>query len=117
MWDVCALCMSGKWEMDPTCACLLLHQIRDAPAFITKRRRAFPRACLPFIIKQDVHIGALAECSYSSFALVVSCVQVRIFFLLPVMPTRNDSGRSKQMRVGCHTGIHRLGVPVEIILF
>jgi hypothetical protein len=103
--------------MHPTCARLLLDQIRDAPAFITKRGRAFPWACLPFIIKQDVHIGALAECSYSSFALVVSCVQVRIFFLLPAMPTRNASGRSKRMRVGCHSGIHRLGGPVEIILF
>jgi hypothetical protein len=41
---------------------------------------------------------SLAECSRSSFALVVTfCVQVRIFLLLPAMPTR----------AGFPTGTHR----------
>jgi hypothetical protein len=38
-------------------------------------------------------------------------------FLLPVMPTRVVSGKSKPMRVGLHTGILRLRVPMGSILF
>jgi hypothetical protein len=45
---------------------------------------------------------SLAERSHSSFALVVSYVLVRIYFLLPVMPTRVVSGRYKLMRVGLY---------------
>jgi hypothetical protein len=59
----------------------------------------------------------LAERSCSSFALVVSYVQVRIFFLFLVMPRRVVSGRSKPMRVGLRTGIRRLRTPMEVILF
>jgi hypothetical protein len=39
--------------MRHTYACLLLNQIRDASACITKRRRVFWWVCLPFILKQD----------------------------------------------------------------
>jgi hypothetical protein len=60
---------------------------------------------------------SLAECSRSSFALVVFCVQVRSCFLLPMMPTRVDSGKSKLMRDGFHTRILRLRVPMDGILF
>jgi hypothetical protein len=59
----------------------------------------------------------LAERSRSSFALVVSYVQVRIYFLLPAIPTRVVSGRSKPIRVGLHTGILRLRVSMDAILF
>jgi hypothetical protein len=59
----------------------------------------------------------LVERSHSSFAPVVSCVQVRIYFLLPVMPTRAVSGRSKPMRVGCRTGTLRLRASMDNILF
>jgi hypothetical protein len=43
---------------------------------------------------------SLAEHSCSSFALVIlSCVHVRIFFLvIPVIPMRAVSGRSRPMR-------------------
>jgi hypothetical protein len=59
---------------------------------------------------------SLAERSRSSFAFVpISYVHVRIF-LLPVMPTRAVSGKSKSMRVGFHTGTRRLRVVVEGIL-
>jgi hypothetical protein len=44
-------------------------------------------------------------------------VQVRIFFLNPVMLMRVSSGRSKLMRVGLHTGTRRLRVKMEVILF
>jgi hypothetical protein len=40
---------------------------------------------------------------------------VRIF-LLSVMPTRPASGKSRSMRVGFHTGTHRLRVAEEDIL-
>jgi hypothetical protein len=58
-----------------------------------------------------------AEHSRSSFALVVSCVQVKIFFLFPVISTRDISGRSKLMRVGLRTGILKLRALMEVILF
>jgi hypothetical protein len=48
---------------------------------------------------------SLAECSYSSFALSVSCL-CAIEDLLPpllVMPTRAVSGRSRLMRAGFPT--------------
>jgi hypothetical protein len=35
---------------------------------------------------------------------------------LPVMPTRVVSGKSKPMRVGLRTGIHRLRVLIDGIL-
>jgi hypothetical protein len=60
---------------------------------------------------------SLAERSHSSFALVVSCVQMRICFLLLVMLMRVVSGRSKSMRVGLRTGILRLRASMDGILF
>jgi hypothetical protein len=60
---------------------------------------------------------SLAELSHSSFALVVSYVQVRICFLLPVMLMRAISGRSKLMRVGRRTGTLRLRASMDDILF
>jgi hypothetical protein len=60
---------------------------------------------------------SLAERGRSSFALVVSCVQVRICFLLPAMPMRVVSGRSKPVRVGPRTGIHRPRASIDGILF
>jgi hypothetical protein len=59
----------------------------------------------------------LAERSHSSFALAVFCVQVRNCFLLPTMPMRVVSGKSKQMRVGLHTRILRLRALMDDILF
>jgi hypothetical protein len=52
---------------------------------------------------------SLAERSRSSFALVVLfiCVQVRIFLLLPAMPTRAVSGRSRLRRAEFPTGTRR----------
>jgi hypothetical protein len=44
-------------------------------------------------------------------------VQVRNCFLLPVMPTKVVSGKSKPMRVGLRTGILRLRVPMDDIPF
>jgi hypothetical protein len=58
-----------------------------------------------------------AKSSRSSFAPVVSYVQVRICFLLPVMPTRAVSEMSKPMRVGCRTRTLRLGASMDDILF
>jgi hypothetical protein len=55
--------------------------------------------------------------SHSSFALVVSCVMVRSFFLFLAMPMMVASGRSKPMRVGHHTGILRLRAMMDVILF
>jgi hypothetical protein len=55
--------------------------------------------------------------SRSSFALVVLCVQVRNCFLFLMMSMRVASGRSKPQRVGCITGILRLRVPMDGILF
>jgi hypothetical protein len=60
---------------------------------------------------------SLVECSRSSFALVVFCVQVRNCFLLPAMPTRVVSGKSKPMRDGLRIGILRLRMPMDDILF
>jgi hypothetical protein len=44
-------------------------------------------------------------------------VQVRNCFLLPAMPTRVASGRSKLLRVGLRTGIPRLRMPMDGISF
>jgi hypothetical protein len=53
------------------------------------------------------HLSVVAECSRSSFAFVsISSVQVRIF-LLPAMPTRVATGKSRLMRAGFHIGTHR----------
>jgi hypothetical protein len=60
---------------------------------------------------------SLAERSRSSFALFASYVQVRICFLLPAMPMRAVSGRSKLMRVGRRTGTLRLRALMDDILF
>jgi hypothetical protein len=60
---------------------------------------------------------SLDEHSRSSFSLVVSCVQVRSFFLLPVMQTRDVRGRSKPKRIGHLTGILRLRALMDGILF
>jgi hypothetical protein len=60
---------------------------------------------------------SLAEHSHSSFALIVSYVQVRSFFLVSVMPMRVASGRSKLMRVGHHTRTLRLRALLDGILF
>jgi hypothetical protein len=60
---------------------------------------------------------SLVERSRSSFALVVFCVQVRNYFLLPAMPTRVVSGKSKLMRDGLCTGILRLRMLMDDILF
>jgi hypothetical protein len=43
-------------------------------------------------------------------------VQVRNFFLLSAMLTRDVSGKSKPMRVGLRTGILRLRVLMDGIL-
>jgi hypothetical protein len=60
---------------------------------------------------------SLAEGSRSSFALVISCVQVRIFFLFPAMLMKGVIGRSKPKRVGRLTGTRRLRVLMEVIMF
>jgi hypothetical protein len=60
---------------------------------------------------------SLAEPSRSSFALVVSCVQVRNFLLFPAMLMRVVSDKSKPWRVGLRTRILRLRAPMEGILF
>jgi hypothetical protein len=60
---------------------------------------------------------SLAELSCSTFTLVVSCVQVRICFLFPVMLTRVVSGRSNPMMVGLCTRIVRLRALMDDILF
>jgi hypothetical protein len=60
---------------------------------------------------------SLVERSRSSFALVVSCVQVRIYFLLPKMLMSVVSGRSKLMRAGLRNGILRLRASMDGILF
>jgi hypothetical protein len=63
------------------------------------------------------HHGCLAKCSRSSFALVISYMQVKSCFLFSVMPMRAVSEKSKPMRVELRTGIIRLGVPMDGILF
>jgi hypothetical protein len=60
---------------------------------------------------------SLVERSHSSFALVVSCVQVTSFFLFLTMLTRVGSGRSKPMRVGILTRILGLRALMDDILF
>jgi hypothetical protein len=60
---------------------------------------------------------SLAECSRSSFALVVFCVQVMNCFLFPAMPMRVVSGKYKLMRAGLHTGIFRLRASMDEVLF
>jgi hypothetical protein len=60
---------------------------------------------------------SLAERSRSSFDPVVFCVEVRNCFLLPGMPMRVVSGKSKLMRVGLRTGTLRLRVSMDDILF
>jgi hypothetical protein len=60
---------------------------------------------------------SLAERRCSSFALAIFCVQVRNYFLLPIMSTRIVSGKSKPMRVRLRTGILRLRVSMDDILF
>jgi hypothetical protein len=70
-------------------------------------------ACLVMIIGS--RRISIAECSRSGFALAFSYVQVRIFFLLSVKPTRDASERSKPTRVGNLTRIHRLRAPMDDI--
>jgi hypothetical protein len=60
---------------------------------------------------------SLDERSRSSFALVVSCVPVRIYFLFPAMPMRVVRGRSKPMKVGLRTRIFKLRTLMDDILF
>jgi hypothetical protein len=60
---------------------------------------------------------SLPEHSRSSFALVVSCVQVRMCFLLLAMPMRVVSERSKPVRVRPRTGILRLRALMDDMLF
>jgi hypothetical protein len=60
---------------------------------------------------------SLAERSRSSFALAVFCVQVRNCFLLPAMPTRVVSGKSKPMRDELYTRILGLRMSMDDILF
>jgi hypothetical protein len=60
---------------------------------------------------------SLAKRSHVCFTLVVSCVQVRICFLFPAMPTRVVSGRSKLLTVGLRTRILRLRASMDGILF
>jgi hypothetical protein len=55
-------------------------------------------------------IRGLVERSRSSFCFYdfcFICVQVEIFLLLPAMPTRAISGRSRLMRAGFSTGTRR----------
>jgi hypothetical protein len=60
---------------------------------------------------------SFAECSHSSFALVIFCLQVRNYFLFPAMLTWDVSGKSKPKWVGLHTGILRLRVLMDGYLF
>jgi hypothetical protein len=60
---------------------------------------------------------SLVERSRSNFSLVVSCVQVRICFLLLAMSIRVISGSSKPMRVGLSTEILSLRASIDDILF
>jgi hypothetical protein len=60
---------------------------------------------------------SLDERSRLSFALAIFYVQVRNYFLLPVMSTRVVSGKSKPTRVGLRTGIPRLRMPMNGIPF
>jgi hypothetical protein len=60
---------------------------------------------------------SLAKRSHSSFALVVSYVQVRNCFVFPAMLTRVVGGMSKPLRVGLCTGILMLRALMDVILF
>jgi hypothetical protein len=60
---------------------------------------------------------SLAERNHSNFALIFSCVPVRIYILFLAMPMKGVNGRSKPMRVGHHTRIRRLRALMEVILF
>jgi hypothetical protein len=60
---------------------------------------------------------SFAERSRSSFAPVVFCVQVRNYFIFLAMLSGVVSGRSKPLRVGLRTGILRLRVLMDGILF
>jgi hypothetical protein len=73
----------------------------------------------PYMYRGDllVTLNKSAERSHSRFALAIFCVLVRNCFLLPVMPTRVASGKSKSTRVGLHTGIPRLRMPMDGIPF
>jgi hypothetical protein len=64
-----------------------------------------------------VSLDSLTERSHLNFALAIFYVQVRNCFLLPAMPMRVVSEKSKPMRVGLHTEILRLRVPMNDILF
>jgi hypothetical protein len=44
-------------------------------------------------------------------------VQVRNYFLFPMMPMRVVSGKSRPRRVGLHTGILKLRALMDDILF
>jgi hypothetical protein len=73
-------------------------------------------ACLEVIFLGSPWIR-LTKRSRSSFALIVFYIQVRNYFLLPVMPMTVVSGKSKPMRNGLHTLILRLRMPMDDILF
>jgi hypothetical protein len=60
---------------------------------------------------------SLVERSRSSFALVISYVQVRIFLLFSMMPMRAINKRSKPTRVGLRTGTHMHRWSRQDILF
>jgi hypothetical protein len=60
---------------------------------------------------------SLAERSRSSFTLAIFCVQVMNYLLLPAMPTRVISGKSKPMKIGLRTEILRLRMTMSDILF
>jgi hypothetical protein len=60
---------------------------------------------------------SLAEPSRSSFALIVSFVQVRTCFLFLVKPMRAVCGRCKPMTVGLRTGTLGLRALMDGILF
>jgi hypothetical protein len=57
----------------------------------------------------------LVEHSHSSFALIVSCVQVRNCFLFLAMPMRVVSGKSRPMRVEVRTRILSLRALMDVI--
>jgi hypothetical protein len=93
--------------------CLVVLNV-DASGLMSSLALFKDFACLVVIVW--LRWISLAERSRSSFALVVSCVQVRIFFFL-LMPMRGVSGRYKLMRVGCLNGICRLIAMMAVILF
>jgi hypothetical protein len=56
--------------MCPTYTRLLLNQIRDASAYITKKRRVFRWARLLFILKQDAQIGIRDELGVRAYCIL-----------------------------------------------